>query len=167
MIANMVNEGGVPKLRLQFFVPGIPVAWTAATVTRHGAFSPKRFADYRDAVRAIAKIEMSKVQYQYKNVFPHLQDVDLSFQFKMPRPEFRKGRFPRPISKPDLTNCQKAIEDCLSRLFFKDDCQVCSIHSRKDWADSNDMIGVWVVIDLCRPRMVTNARRTPLGAVSG
>jgi len=56
------------------------------------------------------------------------------------------------LHKGDLTNFQKAIEDQCSRVFFKDDCQVVEHHSTKHWAESLDMTGVWVQIDLIRPK---------------
>jgi Holliday junction resolvase RusA-like endonuclease len=95
--------------------------------------------------------EFSSVPKEYRHIFPHKQRVALDLQFKVPRDPKDFG-LDGPTKRPDLTNCQKAIEDCISGTFFDDDKRVCDIHSSKHWSDHPDMAGVWVQIDLIKPR---------------
>jgi Holliday junction resolvase RusA-like endonuclease len=62
----------------------------------------------------------------------------------MPRAKSNKRNLP--TIKPDVSNLNKAIEDALTGIVWRDDSVVCESHERKVFARSAESCGV--VIDV-------------------
>jgi len=39
------------------------------------------------------------------------------------------------IKRPDIDNCEKFVMDSMSKIFWKDDSQICVLHSEKKYSD--------------------------------
>ena len=51
-----------------------------------------------------------------------------------------------PISKPDIDNCMKFYMDCLNRIAWLDDSQICSCLSDKQYSEKKGMGKVEIII---------------------
>lgn len=83
--------------------------------------------------------------------------VDFVWPWRVSEPKKRisLGRVPH-VSKPDLSNVIKMLEDCLTKLgFWKDDGQVADLHVTKAWGDQ---VGIYVAIS---PIQAANAVNVP------
>ena len=114
-------------------IPGPPVPWTARVVTRSGhSYSPKIVEKSRCRIL---------VRQQYKSK-PLEGAIFLEIYFHMPiRASLSKKKATALIGtphmfKPDCTNLQKFIEDCLTGIVFKDDQQVWKILSYKKYSEN-------------------------------
>lgn len=114
-------------------IDGLPTPWTPSRVTRtRHAFNPK----YREKEYATWQI---RSQF---NQQPISGAVKLDIAFHMPIPagtsKIRRTQMLNGIlhhiKRPDTTNLQKFIEDCLKGIVIEDDSQVCEINARKIYA---------------------------------
>jgi Holliday junction resolvase RusA-like endonuclease len=92
-------------------VVGRAVPWKAPDIGANGGAIPtpdyNRFRDWKDTVRAFAKVEMIG-----RRPYGHPVRLELTFYI-------RPGG-----NSPDLTNCVKAFEDGLQKAIFANDRQV-------------------------------------------
>lgn len=63
--------------------------------------------------------------------------VSLELEFGFIRPKSNKSKHMIHHYKPDITNLEKALEDALNFIVWKDDCQVGIKATKKIWSDRN------------------------------
>jgi len=140
---------------LSFWVPGVPLAkpaWNRSTSSR---LARQRAAPWFKSVRRMAEHAVRSVPMATWPLFPPEQPLVLEVTYYMPRPKshFRTGRragelkptaFPWPVTKPDLTNLTKGLEDVLAdwprgqpALVYAGDQQIVDHVIRKRWANSD------------------------------
>lgn len=115
-----------------------PISWLAPE--RHGnRYFDKRYADKQRFRRLIAE------QYQGK-VYECAVILSILFCFEPPKSTSKKKRKLMidgeidHIVKPDGSNCNKLIEDCLKGIVIKDDSQVVSLRIDKKWGEKNAIV---------------------------
>jgi len=78
--------------------------------------------------------------------------ISLSIEFIMPRPArfVWKGPHaePRHYTKPDRNNLEKAVEDALTGILWRDDCQVCQGPVSKRYARPGEACGAHVTVEI-------------------
>jgi len=97
------------------------VPWAASEITRHGAYD-KRAKD-KQWLRWLIREKWSGP------VLSGPIELRFSFGFKDKKP------LPYHIKKPDTTNLQKLLEDCLQGIAIVNDSQVFKISAEKFYAD--------------------------------
>ena len=158
MIAQIVQIEKKTCAVFGFFISGIPLPWKAPT--RRAAWKPGerammgnlRVQEWQNYARVQINLALTEARSQYPSLlFPHTSEVRLKLIFKLPAKKGQALKYHQPIIKPDLTNCQKALEDALKGSFFDDDSRCCEIRSMKEWAPLAQS-GVWVEIVLVKPK---------------
>ena len=98
-------------------------------------YDPKESRDYKSYVRLIAS------QHRPKSPLEGQLEVFIKIYRRMPKSITKKRRqaviegIHRPITKPDLTNIAKGIEDALNGIIYKDDSQIVDLHISKYYSD--------------------------------
>lgn len=124
------------EMEYQITIPGQPVAKARPRVTKAGhAYTPQKTKVYERLVQSIFIGEYGKPQLEG----PLLLEMDLYFQ--IPK-STRKKDVPlmldksiRPVKRPDLDNCLKAVSDALNGVAYKDDSQIVGAVLRKYYGD--------------------------------
>lgn len=107
--------------------------WTAPKFGRGHAYDPK--AKEKEQLKW-------QLRAQYRGeIMPG--PIILEFTFFFPIPKNTSGIKRRqmlggqivPMKKPDATNLQKALEDCLQGIVIENDCQVCDISTKRRYAE--------------------------------
>jgi Holliday junction resolvase RusA-like endonuclease len=114
-----------PMLPLEFTVRGRAVPWSAPKVNRYGTSFPKRrFTNWRNDVQVAARVAW------HCGHPPYTGPVNLIITIY-----FHKfGRI------PDVTNCQKLIEDSLQGIVIANDRQVQGIIARRIYSTSERVV---------------------------
>lgn len=125
---------------ITFFIPGNPVAKGRPRFARVGKFvrtySPIKTKSYEEFVAAYGKIAMGGKKPLEGALIVH-------FEFELPIPasasKKRKAaclaREEAHISKPDITNLIKSVEDGLNGICWLDDSQIDRIETEKYYSD--------------------------------
>jgi Holliday junction resolvase RusA-like endonuclease len=118
-------------MRLEFIVPGQPVAKARPRVTSFGhAYTPKKTKQYEALVAGLAK-----KQWTFPPMHGALK-LQATFIFKRPKRLMRKadpeGRLWK-TSRSDLDNCLKSIIDGIA-VVMNDDAQIVWIEASKLYA---------------------------------
>ena len=98
-------------------------------------YDPQESRDYKSYVRLIAS------QHRPNNPLEGQLEVFINIYRRMPKSITKKRRqaviegIHRPITKPDLTNIAKGIEDALNGIIYKDDSQIVDLHISKYYSD--------------------------------
>lgn len=116
-------------------VSGIPIPWNVKLGYGNKFYNPHK-ADKEKA--------KWQIKSQYNQIKPYEGPVKIDFCFHMPIPESTsKIRRKQMLSgllhhlvKPDCTNMQKHLEDCIKGIVFSDDSQVVEITSRKIYSET-------------------------------
>lgn len=123
---------------ITFTVPGDPVPQPRARITTRGkfahAYTPKKHAihEYRNAISQAA-IDAGATPTTHE---PITLIIDLVF--KRPESHYtKKGLRPNApaLPRPDVSNCQKGIEDALNGIAWVDDKQVGKAIVEKSYGD--------------------------------
>lgn len=125
-------------MKIQFTIPGTPVAKARPRVTRTGhAYTPKKTSDYEKLVQIYAKQEMA-----VHRLNPVVDAVRLTVQAFFPIPaSWTKAKKEKALNgdlkhttKPDLSNIVKAVEDAMNGIVYKDDSQIVLVAGSKEYA---------------------------------
>ena len=132
---------------LRILVSGVPVAQPRHKVALRGrravAYIPRDHAIHEWRQR-VARFAAEAVRRQGWQLAWSEGGVGIDVTYHMPRSRSNKRR--RPTIKPDLSNMNKAIEDALTGIVWRDDSVVCESRERKVFAGSAESCGV--VIDV-------------------
>lgn len=124
----------------EFIVYGIPVPWARPRAARmpHGIrfFEADKVTVWRNAVA------MSSLPTRPKA--PTTKAIAMTLTFWLPRPQSLPKRELWPITKPDIDNLAKAIQDALEGIYYRRDSQVVRLVVTKAYADTP---GVRVLIE--------------------
>lgn len=100
------------------------------------AYTPEKTRSYEGVIRYAAQQAMGDAA-----PFDGPVTLEISAFFDVPRSWSRKRRASAldgrvsPTSRPDLTNIEKAVEDAINTVVFRDDAQIVAKHSTKSFAD--------------------------------
>ena len=125
-------------MEIKFTVPGEPVAKGRPRFTRSGhAYTTRRTAQFENLVRLA-----------YSEKFPDLAPSDgpieltVDAYFSIPkswpkkRKEYAADNILQKTSRPDLDNIVKAVSDGLNEVAWRDDAQICELHSWKGFSEN-------------------------------
>jgi Holliday junction resolvase RusA-like endonuclease len=119
---------------IQLELTGAPTAWAAPRFYKNRAYDVKK--DAKNAARW-----QIRSQYRDDPIFGPVF-LDITFFMKIPKATsgIRKKEMLAhkilPVGKPDTTNLQKLIEDCLKGIVIGDDTQCTDIYSRKRYNEN-------------------------------
>ena len=118
---------------------GEPVAQGRPRFSRQGgfvkAYDPAKSRDYKSYVRMVAA--------QHAPVTPVEGAIEFSLRIyraipkgmpKYKRESAKAGRL-RPVTKPDVSNVLKGVEDALKGVWYKDDSQIVGYGGLGKWYD--------------------------------
>lgn len=147
----MSSQATIP--RIEFFVPGLPVAQPRQR-TRVVAAGGRTFAsNYTpsnhpvNAFKAAVRMAWPTGQHPIGGAV----SVELFFVFPLAASKRKKvNAATRKTNKPDVDNLAKGVCDALNGLAWNDDCQVAKLTVEKWTAGDGDTAGVHVTIDAAR-----------------
>ncbi|MGC0155659.1 RusA family crossover junction endodeoxyribonuclease [Chromobacterium vaccinii] len=134
---------------ITFFVPGVPVGKQRArsstriakgaggkpkAITRH--YTPAETVNYEALVSWTAKKAIGSLPLITGPV-----DIELRIFLPVPASWSKRRRalalagLVLPTVKPDVDNIEKAINDALNKVVWKDDAQVCDVVKRKRYSE--------------------------------
>ena len=125
---------------VEIVIPGCPVPkGRARSAVIHGRvvhYTPKPTKDYESLARSYAMQAMAKRKVMDGPVF-------LAVRFYLPIPESWSKKKKEsalclaisPITKPDLSNLVKAVEDAMNGVVWRDDSQVTCMQVEKFYSD--------------------------------
>lgn len=129
---------------IYFELDGLPIGKARARVVaqagRVRAYTPKRTAQYEEAIAIVAKGAM-------RGNKPFASAVSMRITLHMPVPiSWSKkdralaldGRMPH-TSKPDCSNVQKSVEDALNGIVYVDDSQIVDVRVVKQYSSRSRM----------------------------
>lgn len=125
------------KTVIQISLPVNPTTWSAAIVTKYGAYDKK--SSYKKGIRWLIKS-----LYRGRPIKGFVV-LDLLFIFSVPKSVSAKEKALMlkgeiiPTSK-DTTNLQKLYEDCSKKILFEDDRYVAKNISEKLYGDNEKVI---------------------------
>ena len=127
---------------LQIEIDSIPIPWSPARVTSHGAFNPrgkqKNFAIWMIRSKYNGPVIKDYVVLDFQFIFPIPNSVHISFHKRyLENIEFIP-------TACDCTNLQKFYEDCLKKTIIDDDRNVVKISSSKLYGEKGKiLIKIW------------------------
>jgi len=122
---------------VSFSVPGQPVAWGRARVSKSGGFfTPEKTRRHENMVKSYAQRAMN-------GELPFGGPVQIFIEAYMEIPKswsIRKKEYAHrglilPITKPDLDNITKAVLDALNKTVFVDDSQIVNLLAQKRYSN--------------------------------
>ena len=135
---------------MTFFIPGKPFGKQSVRVANRHSFIPKKTRDYMRSVASAFKANNAEII---------TGPVELIISEYRERPKYHYGtgkngdkikdRYKKVfcVTKPDLSNTKKAIEDALNGLAWIDDCYVVDSRHHKRYANKGERIGAFVTIE--------------------
>ena len=132
---------GAERLKIEFTIPGEPVAKGRPNFSRQGnfvrAYTPEKTTNYETLVRFLycekAKGEQFPSDMQLKITIKAYLSIPKSVS-KKKQAGMASGAI-RPIKRPDTDNIVKAVLDGLNTVAFRDDSQVVEISAGKWYSD--------------------------------
>lgn len=134
---------------MTFFVEGKPIGKQSVRVANRHSFIPKKTRDYMNKVAAAFKLCNAELI---------TGPVELIISEYRERPKYHYGtgrnsdkikdRYQQVfcVTKPDISNTKKAIEDALNGLAWIDDSYVVDSRHHKRYANKGERIGAFVTI---------------------
>lgn len=126
---------------IRLVIPGNPIAKKRPRFARRGKFvttyNPQETEEGRFAIQAIQQIAHQDPGE------PISGPISLRTRFDMPIPKSTSKKRATAmlcgnenhVKKPDLDNLLKFVKDCLNRIAWKDDSQVCMIEAYKRYSE--------------------------------
>lgn len=121
---------------IEFEVSGEPVAKGRPRVFGKVAVTPTKTVNYENLVKV-----MFMQQIKDKKPLEGALKVTMVLVFTIPKSASNKKKAEmiegtiRPIKRPDIDNCIKAVTDALNGLAYKDDSQIVQIYCEKIYGE--------------------------------
>lgn len=122
----------------KLFIPIIPYPKRTGTFSRKTGrfFANAKTKRYEAAVNSAIKLKLGSKPI----MFPKHTELTLDVMFYMPKPKSVIRLYP--TVKPDLSNLIKSFEDALQGALIEGDQQIVNIMAGKRYAESDDQIGI-------------------------
>lgn len=123
---------------INFSVPGRPVPMARPRVVHNHAYTPKRCADYKEAVALAARAAMHG-----RKPLEGAVCVEVRVGFAIPKSWTKKRKreaemgLVEPTIRPDLDNLYKGVTDAMSGIVYRDDAQIVYAIMSKTYLDEN------------------------------
>ncbi len=122
--------------RLEFVIPGVPMAWARAGSNGSQRFTAAPHRDYKRATALLAKRAMAG-----RELFTGPVAIALTAVFEPPASWTKKARAAAlageavPVVKPDWDNLGKIVSDAMNGVVYKDDAQIFDAHVGKRYGE--------------------------------
>lgn len=123
-----MEQNSVEPDRIAVSIPVKAIGKGRPRVHRHGAFTPKKTAQYENFL---------KIFLLNLNIIPLEGAVKMTVIFNFIRPKTVSKKRVYPIVNPDIDNLLKALLDAGNKILYKDDSQVCELNSKKVYNSVN------------------------------
>lgn len=136
-------------IQFKIFVPGKPVSWARARVSRHGGmFTPPKQRAYKLMVaQAFSRAVRRAIS----------APVVVVLRIQLLRPRTNKTLLPATRNTSDVDNWAKMILDAGNGIAWKDDAQVVALEVSKIWVHKAADEGVTVQVAEVDPEEVVEA----------
>ena len=132
-----MNEPRDPR-QVSVFVPGEPVSWARARVSRGGVFfTPQKQRLYKLSLASFFARRMSS---------PIEGPVVCTIRVQLMRPKSNKSILPMTRNTSDIDNWAKMVLDAGNGTLWKDDCQVVVLEVSKCWV--LDEVGEGILVNV-------------------
>ncbi len=130
-------------MRVEFFVPGIPVAKGSAKAF-YNKKAGRAFVTQDNLEKQKPWASLISVKAESAGLALSDSAVHVALIFNMPRPKahFGSGGKLKPgapmfhKSKPDVDKISRCVLDALTSIAYLDDSQVCSLYAQKMYSDT-------------------------------
>ena len=130
--------------QIEIYIPGKAVAQSRPRFARRGnhvaTYDAAPSRDYKSWVKHCALEVMKQKAMQ---IIPRDIPLKIILTVNVERPKSCPKSRPLPVTKPDLDNTLKTIQDALEGIAYQADQQIVSISATKRYADSG---GVTVIL---------------------
>jgi Holliday junction resolvase RusA-like endonuclease len=122
--------------RLEFVIPGVPMAWARAGSNGSQRFTAAQQRAYKRAAGLLAKRAMGG-----RELFTGPVAIALTAVFEPPASWTKKARAAAlageavPVVKPDWDNLGKIVSDAMNGVVYKDDAQIFDAHVGKRYGE--------------------------------
>jgi len=119
------------KIQFTYFGEPTPKARARTCRLKNGrvvSFTPKGTRDFE------ADLKHQAIQYAI-NYFERGTPLKVSFFIYRNRPASIPKKVLFPVTKPDLTNYEKSIEDAVEKIVYENDSQICDKFARKRYGE--------------------------------
>lgn len=126
----------MPTTRLEFVIPGVPMAWARARTNGATHFTAAPQRAYKRATALLAKRAMAG-----RELFTGPVAIALTAVFEPPASWTKKARAAAlageavPVVKPDWDNLGKIVSDAMNGVVYKDDAQIFDAHVGKRYGE--------------------------------
>ena len=120
---------------IEFTIPGDPVPFARAGSSGKVRFTPKKQASFMNMVKIIAHQAMAG---RAPLSGPVMLTVTTTYTYPQSWSQRKKDGTAWKVSRPDLSNLIKIIEDSMNGIVFDDDAQVVSLIARKSFGLVNE-----------------------------
>ena len=122
---------------ISFTIPGEAVPWARAGKRGGIQFTPARQRNFMAAVRTICADAMGgraplDCAIELKVIAKYIAPASWS--------QKRRDATAWKVSKPDLSNTVKIVEDALNTVAWRDDAQIASLHVWKRYSDRAEIV---------------------------
>ena len=116
---------------IHFTVEGTPVPYARVVPMNRGgrrwAYKPKKTQDYGDWVSSVAS------EHAPAELLNGALSVEFHFYFARPKSRMNEKKYPYPDVKPDIDNCEKALQDAMESVIYTNDSRIVRKVSSKDY----------------------------------
>jgi len=155
----MIQNVGESKFAasVEFWIPvkGLPKERPRMSKKSSAVYTPQKTKDFEKEVAIWVKMKLPKPWKLLEGA------VDLTVDFHFGKPINAKPKRRFHTIRPDLDNLVKAVKDSLNGVVWKDDAQVCSLHTSKRfvYGVEENYIRIYIIYEVCDTISETSKRK--------